>query len=132
MKRILSFVLTFLILCSLATPAFASQLSGGNDVVAKYNITYEGEYRANVAGGTATAGGITVTGAPANAVTLVVITLAQGYSLTGHGLSGVIVGLLLAVLRALSRRGVLRLAVHRHHLGGPVRLVADPRHGRSE
>ena len=75
MKRILSFVLTFLILCSLATPAFASQLSGGNDVVAKYNITYEGEYRANVAGGTATAGGITVTGAPANAVTLVVIPM---------------------------------------------------------
>ena len=36
-----------------------------------------------------------------SAVTLVVITLAQGYSLTGHGLSGVIVGLLLAVFSTI-------------------------------
>ena len=36
-----------------------------------------------------------------SAVTLVVITLAQGYSLTGHGPSGVIVGLLLAVFSTI-------------------------------
>ena len=38
-----------------------------------------------------------------------------------------LLGLLLAVLRAVPWRGILRLAVHRHHLGGLVRLVADPR-----
>ena len=43
-----------------------------------------------------------------------------------------LLGLLLAVLRAVPRHGILRLAVHRHHLGGPVRLVADPRHGGSQ
>lgn len=36
-----------------------------------------------------------------SAATLVVITLAQGYSLTGYGLSGVIVGLLLAVFSTI-------------------------------
>lgn len=61
MKRTVSLVLAIMILCSLATPAFASQLSDGSDVVAKYNITYEGEYRAEVIDGSATAGGISVT-----------------------------------------------------------------------
>lgn len=36
-----------------------------------------------------------------SAVTLVAITLVQGYSLTGHGLSGVIVGFLLAVFSTI-------------------------------
>jgi len=73
MKRLLSFALTFLILCSLSIPAFAAEITDGSDVVAKYNITYEGEYRAEVIDGKATAGGISVTGAPENAVTLVVV-----------------------------------------------------------
>ena len=73
MKRLLSFALTFLILCSLSIPAFATEITDGSDVVAKYNITYEGEYRAEVIDGKATAGGISVTGAPENAVTLVVV-----------------------------------------------------------
>lgn len=75
MKRTVSLVLAIMILCSLATPAFASQLSDGSDVVAKYVTTYAGEYRADIVDGEATAGGITVTGAPANAVMLVVIPM---------------------------------------------------------
>ena len=75
MKRTLSLVLTFLILCSLTIPAFAAEITDGSDVVAKYNITYEGEYRADVTGGAATAGGVSVTDAPENAVTLVVVPM---------------------------------------------------------
>ena len=81
MKRLLSLVLIFLILCSQTIPAFAAEITDGSDVVAKYNITYEGEYQADVAGGTATAGGISVTGAPENAVTLVVVPM-EGDALT--------------------------------------------------
>lgn len=75
MKRTVSLVLTIMILCSLATPAFASQLSDGSDVVAKYITSYEGEYRADVVEGTATAGGITVTNISENAVTLVIVPM---------------------------------------------------------
>ena len=81
MKRLLSFALTFLILCSLSIPTFAAEITDGSDVVAKYNITYEGEYRAEVIDGSATAGGISVTGAPENAVTLVVVPM-EGEALT--------------------------------------------------
>ena len=81
MKRLLSFALTFLILCSLTIPAFAAEITDGSDVVAKYNITYEGEYRAELIDGSATAGGISVTGAPENAVTLVVVPM-EGDALT--------------------------------------------------
>ena len=81
MKRLLSFALTFLILCSLSIPAFAAEITDGSDVVAKYNITYEGEYRADIVDGEATAGGISVTGAPENAVTLVVVPM-EGEALT--------------------------------------------------
>ena len=81
MKRLLSFALTFLILCSLSIPAFAAEITDGSDVVAKYNITYEGAYRAEVIDGKATAGGISVTSAPESAVTLVVVPM-EGDALT--------------------------------------------------
>lgn len=75
MKRFISSLLVFLILCSLGTSALAAEITGGNNVVAKYNITYKGEYRANVTVGNATAGGVTVTNAPDNAVTLVIVPM---------------------------------------------------------
>lgn len=75
MKKIASFILFFVLLYSMCSPAFATQMTNGNDVVAKYNITYKGEYRADVVEGKATAGGVTVTNAPANAVTLVIVPM---------------------------------------------------------
>ncbi len=75
MKRIISSLLIILILCSQGSSVFASEITNGNDVVVKYNITYKGEYRADVTGGKATAGGVTVTNAPGNAVTLVIVPM---------------------------------------------------------
>lgn len=77
MKRILCLVLTLLMLCSLTVPTFAAQIHEDGDVVVKYLTTYQGEYRAEVSDGEAAAGGITVTGAPANALTLVVTPMNQ-------------------------------------------------------
>jgi len=75
MKRSLSLVLTLLMLCVLVYPAFAAEITDGSDVVVIYDITYEGEYRGEVADGAATAGGITVTDIPENAVTLVIVPM---------------------------------------------------------
>ena len=75
MRRLLAALLAVVLVCSMSFPAFAAEITDGSDVVAKYNITYEGEYRAEVVNGKATAGGVTVTGAPENAVTLVVIPM---------------------------------------------------------
>lgn len=75
MKRLISLLLTFLILCSVGSPALAAQITDGNEVVVKQNTTHEGDYRAAVTNGQATAGGVTVTGAPENAVTLVVVPM---------------------------------------------------------
>ena len=73
MKRIANLILILLLLFSLSNPAFAAEISDGNDVVVKKNTVYEGDYRAEVKNGQATAGGVSVSGAPANAVTLVVV-----------------------------------------------------------
>jgi len=79
MKRILSFVLSLIILCSFCIPALAAEIDEGSDVVAKYTTTYEGEYRAEVSEGNATVtisgGTVAVTDAPSGAVTLVVIPM---------------------------------------------------------
>ena len=75
MKRIASLLLSLLLLFSLSSPAMAAEIADGNDVVVKKNTTYEGDYRAEVKNGQATAGGVSVSGAPANAVTLVVVPM---------------------------------------------------------
>ena len=81
MKRIASLLLSLLLLFSLSSPAMAAEIADGNDVVVKKNTTYEGDYRAEVKNGQATAGGVSVSGAPANAVTLVVVPM-SGDALT--------------------------------------------------
>ena len=75
MKRIASLLLSLLLLFSLSSPAMAAEIADGNDVVVKKNTTYEGDYRAEVKNGQATAGGVSVSGAPANAVILVVVPM---------------------------------------------------------
>lgn len=75
MRKCLCLLLTLLLAGSLTVPASAANITDGNDVVAKFIATYAEESRAEVVDGSATAGGITVTDAPENAVTLVVIPM---------------------------------------------------------
>lgn len=75
MKRLLATLLTVVLVCSMSFPAFAAEENKEQDVTAKYIVTATGEYRAEVKNGTATADGVTVTGAPTNAKTLVVIPM---------------------------------------------------------
>lgn len=81
MKRLLATLLTVVLVCSMSFPAFAAEENKEQDVTAKYIVTATGEYRAEVKNGTATADGVTVTGAPTNAKTLVVIPM-EGEALT--------------------------------------------------
>ena len=81
MKRLLAMLLTVVLVCSMSFPAYAAEENKEQDVTAKYIVTATGEYRAEIKNGTATADGVTVTGAPTNAKTLVVIPM-EGEALT--------------------------------------------------
>ena len=81
MKRLLAALLAVMLVCSMSFPAFAAEENKEQDVTAKYIVTATGEYRAEIKNGTATADGVTVTGAPTNAKTLVVIPM-EGEALT--------------------------------------------------
>ena len=81
MKRLLAALLAVVLVCSMSFPAYAAEENKEQDVTAKYIVTATGEYRAEIKNGTATADGVTVTGAPTNAKTLVVIPM-EGEALT--------------------------------------------------
>ena len=81
MRRLLAMLLTVVLVCSMSFPAYAAEENKEQDVTAKYIVTATGEYRAEIKNGTATADGVTVTGAPTNAKTLVVIPM-EGEALT--------------------------------------------------
>ena len=80
MKRLLAMLLAVVLVCSMSFPAFAADENKEQDVTVKYIITVEGEYRAEIKNGTAAAEGVTVTGAPANAKTLVVVPIPSSVS----------------------------------------------------
>ena len=73
-------LLAVVLVCSMSFPAFAADENKEQDVTVKYIITVEGEYRAEIKNGTAAAEGVTVTGAPANAKTLVVVPIPSSVS----------------------------------------------------
>ena len=81
MKRLLAALLAVVLVCSMSFPAYAAEENKEQDVTAKYIVTATGEYRAEIKNGAATADGVTVTGAPTNAKTLVVIPM-EGEALT--------------------------------------------------
>lgn len=85
MRRLLAMLLAVVLVCSMSIPAFAAQDEKENNVTVKYVSTVEGAYVAEVINGAASisADGVTVsvTGAPSNAKTLVVIPM------TGDALS---------------------------------------------
>lgn len=85
MKRLMTMLLAVILVCSMSVPAFAAQEEKEIDVTVKYVATVEGAYVAEVINGTASisADGVTVsvTDAPSNAKTLVVIPM------TGDALS---------------------------------------------
>ena len=80
MRRLLWALLAVVLVCSMSFPAFAAEENKEQDVTVKYIITVEGEYRAEIKNGTAAAEGVTVTGAPANAKTLVVVPIPSSVS----------------------------------------------------
>ena len=85
MRRLLAALLAVVLVCSVSIPAFAAQEEKENNVTVKYVTTVEGAYVSDVQNGAASinADGISVsvTGAPSNAKTLVVIPM------TGDALS---------------------------------------------
>ena len=80
MKRLLAALLAVVLVCSMSFPAYAAEENKEQDVTVKYIITVDGEYRADIQNGKATAGGVSVTGAPAGAVTLVVVPIPSSES----------------------------------------------------
>ena len=80
MRRLLWALLAVVLVCSMSFPAFAAEENKEQDVTVKYIITVEGEYRAEIKNGTAAAEGVTVTGAPANTKTLVVVPIPSSVS----------------------------------------------------
>ena len=80
MKRLLAALLAVVLVCSMSFPAYAAEENKEQDVTVKYIITVEGEYRAEIKNGTAAAEGVTVTGAPANTKTLVVVPIPSSVS----------------------------------------------------
>ena len=80
MRRLLWALLAVVLVCSMSFPAFAAEENKEQDVTVKYIITVDGEYRADIQNGKATAGGVSVTGAPAGAVTLVVVPIPSSES----------------------------------------------------
>ena len=85
MKRLLAALLAVVLVCSMSFPAFAAQDEKENNVTVKYVSTVEGAYVAPVQNGVASINAdgvsVSVTGAPSNAKTLVVIPM------TGDALS---------------------------------------------
>ena len=80
MKRLLAALLAVVLVCSMSFPAYAAEENKEQDVTVKYIITVDGEYRVDIQNGKATAGGVSVTGAPAGAVTLVVVPIPSSES----------------------------------------------------
>lgn len=80
MKRLLAALLAVVLVCSMSFPAYAAEENKEQDVTAKYIVTATGECRAEIKNGTATADGVTVTGAPANTKTLVVVPIPSSVS----------------------------------------------------
>ena len=85
MKRLLAALLAVVLVCSMSIPAFAAEEEKENNVTVKYVTTVEGAYVAKVQNGAASISAdgvsVSVTGAPSNAKTLVVIPM------TGDALS---------------------------------------------
>ena len=85
MRRLFALLLAAMLVCSMSIPAFAAQEEKAQDVTVKYNVTVEGAYVYDVKNGTASVSAdgvsVSVTGAPSNAKTLVVIPM------TGDALS---------------------------------------------
>ena len=85
MRRLLAMLLTVVLVCSMSFPAFAAQDEKENNVTVKCVSTVEGAYVAPVQNGVASINAdgvsVSVTGAPSNAKTLVVIPM------TGDALS---------------------------------------------
>ena len=79
MRRLLAMLLTVVLVCSMSFPAFAAQDEKENNVTVKYVSTVEGAYVAPVQNGVASINAdgvsVSVTGAPSNAKTLVVIPM---------------------------------------------------------
>ena len=80
MKRLLAALLAVVLVCSMSIPAFAAEEEKENNVTVKYVTTVEGAYVAPVQNGVASINAdgvsVSVTGAPSNAKTLVVIPMA--------------------------------------------------------
>ena len=85
MKRLLALLLATVLVSSMSIPAFAAQEEKENNVTVKYVTSVEGAYVSDVKNGTASVSAdgisVSVTGAPSNAKTLVVIPM------TGDALS---------------------------------------------
>ena len=85
MKRLMTMLLAVILVCSMSFPAFAAQEEKENSVTVKYVTTVEGAYVAELKNGAASINAdgvsVSVTGAPSNAKTLVVIPM------TGDALS---------------------------------------------
>ena len=79
MKRLLAALLAVVLVCSMSIPAFAAEEEKENNVTVKYVTTVEGAYVAPVQNGVASINAdgvsVSVTGAPSNAKTLVVIPM---------------------------------------------------------
>lgn len=79
MKRLLAALLAVMLVCSMSIPAFAAEEEKENNVTVKYVTTVEGAYVAPVQNGVASINAdgvsVSVTGAPSNAKTLVVIPM---------------------------------------------------------
>ena len=80
MKRLLAALLAVVLVCSMSIPAFAAEEEKENNVTVKYVTTVEGAYVSDVKNGAASISAdgvsVSVTGAPSNAKTLVVIPMA--------------------------------------------------------
>ena len=79
MKRLLAALLAVVLVCSMSIPAFAAEEEKENNVTVKYVTTVEGAYVSDVKNGAASISAdgvsVSVTGAPSNAKTLVVIPM---------------------------------------------------------
>ena len=80
MRRLLAALLAVVLVCSMSIPAFAAEEEKENNVTVKYVATVEGAYVSDVKNGAASISAdgvsVSVTGAPSNAKTLVVIPMA--------------------------------------------------------
>ena len=79
MKRLMTILLTVILVCSMSVPAFAAQEEKEIDVIVKYVTTVEGAYVAKLKNGAVSINAdgvsVSVTGAPSNAKTFVVIPM---------------------------------------------------------